>query len=298
LDASVVTSSPHASNEACSQNCFHGATMQRDIPRWDHPEDYKYTDTHTVRDWSWEFIRRNPEYIAEWNAAMRVFRDKKRYQAVLDDFLEGDPAELFFGRIERTLRKEGKKIKTLKEAAARYRKEFNLTNPDEFETFQLAVERNRWNLRCYQNPASKKLVGLNLSARGVYLRVHLKSERNNREFTMAPGECMAKLDLKLPLTPQLEMLEKLATDYQDALEKDLERMSKKSKQTIPPGGLWKTYIRCLDAIDLGVKRKQAANTLFTTTITKNGGQTAEQKWNETSRQAKAMRLSGYQALIL
>ena len=52
---------------------------------WDNPEDYRYTSTHTVRDWGWEFIRRSAEYKTEWGKALSNFDKKKKDGTLFKD---------------------------------------------------------------------------------------------------------------------------------------------------------------------------------------------------------------------
>jgi len=35
-------------------------------PRWDNPEDYRFTETLSVAQWMWEFLRRNSAYREDW----------------------------------------------------------------------------------------------------------------------------------------------------------------------------------------------------------------------------------------
>jgi len=36
------------------------------MPDWRKAEDYAYTEGLTLHEWAWEFLRRNPEYRADW----------------------------------------------------------------------------------------------------------------------------------------------------------------------------------------------------------------------------------------
>ncbi len=40
-------------------------------PRWQDPEDYRYTAELSPTGWAWEFVRRNPEYREFWDAEVR-----------------------------------------------------------------------------------------------------------------------------------------------------------------------------------------------------------------------------------
>ncbi|HOP15986.1 MAG TPA: DUF6499 domain-containing protein [Gammaproteobacteria bacterium] len=43
--------------------------------RWDHPQDYAFTQHLCAAQWAWEFLRRNPLYQAEWVAFDTVWRE-------------------------------------------------------------------------------------------------------------------------------------------------------------------------------------------------------------------------------
>ena len=40
---------------------------------WKNPQDYLYTATLNKEQWAWEFLRRNPDYQAEWAAFHRTW---------------------------------------------------------------------------------------------------------------------------------------------------------------------------------------------------------------------------------
>src|SRR5690348_12980353 len=41
----------------------------RAMPDWTEDNDYLWTDALSRREWAWEFLRRNSEFRADWNAA-------------------------------------------------------------------------------------------------------------------------------------------------------------------------------------------------------------------------------------
>jgi hypothetical protein len=45
-----------------------GAWWGCELPDWRNPADYAYTEDFALHDWAWEFLRRNPEYRADWAA--------------------------------------------------------------------------------------------------------------------------------------------------------------------------------------------------------------------------------------
>ena len=304
--------------------------MTQNVPRWDRPDDYKYTDSHTIRDWGWEFIRRNPKYIAEWEKNLKIFHEEKElYEIELDGFFNIDPAQLSSIRaekaskkedlyykeaIEKGLKREEAKLysnrvrrelesktieKELEKRAQIYKKKYNLTNPDEFETFELVSGfASRWGLTTYQDPRAKKLTGCNLLDRDIHVYASFQPGLYFYKIAMKQGECIAKFDLKLPLPSQLEIIQaraeaiKKSSEYKKINKKDI---VEKSKIDIPIG-MWKLYIRCLDINELvkrkEIKRAQVGEKLFSPT-----NQTTVVQWDDAIKAANKMVSTRYRRLM-
>lgn len=54
---------------------------------WRNPDDYSYTKNLALRQWAWEFLRRNREYQAKW----AIYRRKPISAANLSDFYASIP---------------------------------------------------------------------------------------------------------------------------------------------------------------------------------------------------------------
>src|SRR4051812_27064164 len=98
---------------------------------WENADNYKYTKSHTLRDWGWEFVRRNHEYIAEWEKEFSAFSKKKR-----------SPDDIKFLSAIMPL--------------------INGLDHDNSQTFEIpAHDAIKWELKSYQNPNARKLSPFN-----------------------------------------------------------------------------------------------------------------------------------------
>lgn len=47
--------------------------MTRRSEEWRDRENYAYTERFSLREWAWEFLRRNPDFIADWKRAQSQY---------------------------------------------------------------------------------------------------------------------------------------------------------------------------------------------------------------------------------
>jgi hypothetical protein len=64
-----------------------------DFCDWRDGSSYEYTEEHTRELWAWEFLRRNEDYVKDWNVTLEKFvQDRSRPSELrkrLDDFISG-----------------------------------------------------------------------------------------------------------------------------------------------------------------------------------------------------------------
>ena len=226
---------------------------------WNNLQDYDYTTDHSIRDWGWEFIRRNPAYMAEWKNELKVFHAKNK-----------------------------PRIKGVSYNG-------NFLDPEKYETFEIFEDwsnPSKWGLRSYQDPRAKKLVARN--ANSLVRKIDMSfSEKTELCVGIKPNTYLAIIDLEKPLEPQLCDIKSNAIEAQKKAMLDRPKSKEKDKKE-----LWLNYIRCLDAQGAKVKRTGAAKVLFNEIKTKNNNQTPEQKWDETVKQANKMISAGYKKLMI
>ena len=72
----------------------HGRPLDLSPPKdrikrdWKNPQDYQDMQKFTVHQIAWEFLRRNPEYIKDWEKKIKKFKNKQK-----DKFIPCDPAK-------------------------------------------------------------------------------------------------------------------------------------------------------------------------------------------------------------
>jgi len=278
--------------------------MERKICRWDHSDDYKYTDDHDVRDWGWEFIRRNPLYIKNWKRNLNVFQNYNDAREGLMDafcslllpmlFLEQKGIDECISLMEN--------VKALKKKLAICEKlGINITNPQQYETFEIIGGHwTEWGLHTCQDPDAKTLTACNRSTSlHMFPCVSSAYNRTEKAAPLEKGWCEVRINLAHPILPQIENIKPLIELHQKGYKRyiksknpeheiiDTPRRTKPYKKD-----LWKNYIRCLDADKMKIKRNIAANKIFPTEKP-----TPEKKWDETLKQARTMVDSGYRPLM-
>ena len=51
---------------------------KRKQPNWREPEDYKSLEKANAGQWAWEFLKRNPAYLAEWTRLTQGWTDEEK----------------------------------------------------------------------------------------------------------------------------------------------------------------------------------------------------------------------------
>ena len=285
------------------------STKQQSLPTdfapWRDADNYKYTDSHSTRDWGWEFLRRNPLYQEEWELQLQGFHEDK-------DFREKNiQAYCWIDHASSAVRKEWPKRKNgndtsltqkeINEKIAFYKKHgINITDPEEYKTFEIFGFYcwRRWGMMSYQDPRSERLTKCNRYTvldpfppiTGWYPGI--------APIQIEEGECYARIDLCHPLSSQLKTIKQFAEAHKKEFVKAHpdyvigETAVWKLPKTSP---IWKRYLRVLDAYILGAKRKDAAEVIFGKV---SSAQTVEKQWNDALKKAKQYSFRGFRELLL
>lgn len=244
--------------------------------KWNDESSYDYTASHDVRDWGWEFIRRDDRYKAEWDDIFAKYDPKK------------SPFWNIIGDPEISVRSD-----------KHYLEDINLTKPDEIETFVILSNNDalKWGLTGYQNPNSKKL---SKSIIAPVKKLHI-CEYYMREFALEGVSPSVKLeahtllsviDIKKPIKPQIDEISKRALQIQKELrskEPELVRL-RSEKVSSKDRKRWKNYLRCIDAQQSKVKENFAAKKIFSNI---EGKATPDERWRETIRQIEEIKEKNY-----
>ncbi|MCB9973119.1 MAG: hypothetical protein H6854_00985 [Rhodospirillales bacterium] len=234
-------------------------------PFWEDVSSYDYTKNHSIRDWGWEFIRRNPEYLFEWEGELTKFN-------------AGEKSDIAIQTIE------------IKKVSANTKRRFprNDTDPLKYESFVIQSDNaHKWGIDCFQDPRAKKLVWHNryptrfgMAVDGIDLEA----------LSFGQDIFNVSLDLKLPLLPQLEKIKKYASERQEQVE------DKALKLTRTPKPVWISYLRILDAVRQKKRKSYAAQVIYGE-IKNYGGSCSGDKWDHDRKHAQKMRDEGFQYLM-
>lgn len=245
---------------------------------WRNEDDYNYTDTHSLRDWGWEFIRRNQEYLNVWQRESDVYLERMKSGDLYRDLLSFAP---------HVHNRSPEELRALVEKNMRFRA--NYLNPEDFQTFELHLDDNFeahiWGLKTLQDPRSTELQFENSRPFVSTLYSLYKDKPTEFGIILKPNEALVILDLNAPLADQLLRVE-------ENLRRDNKLVVPSRTNTFLRQKNWKLYLRCLDARIAKVPRKIAAPILC-----KNRGAIPEQAWDEAIKQANKMVKTGFKPLM-
>lgn len=243
--------------------------------QWDDPSAYKYTKSLNLREWGWEFIRRDKRYKAEWEEHYKSFEKAGGQKNLMFLLLNGDELSQFS-----------------RQNILSPNDYMNLGNPEEIDTFIiLSNDALKWGLRGYKNPKARKLHDNQTLIVPVF---YVDKDTPSTELNAISDKLITALDLTKPIARQIEVIKKLAIELQDSLRKEGQNTIPQRAKDITHQNqkLWTQYIRLLDSKNLGVKRKEAAGKLY-------GGaaQTPEAKYSQHLQQIKELEKSRYMSFM-
>ena len=200
-------------------------------PFWEDVSSYDYTKNHSIRDWGWEFIRRNPKYLCEWKEELTRFNAGEK-----SDFAKTALNEINTQGI--------KAMKLLR----------NDIDPSSYADFLIQSDNaHKWGMECFQDPRAKNLVWHNRYP----TRFDMALDGINVEALPREKDTLhVCIDLRCPLKPQIEKLQYEAYARQrDVKNKELQ-LTRNAQRA------WTRYLRILDVEFFGKTRKEAAPILF------------------------------------
>lgn len=212
---------------------------------WRQVEDYAWCSALTAPEWAWQFLRRNPEYHADYAWFIAVWRDLEE--------LYGAPPERDFYRWRQDPRA--------------WRSEAQLgacpTEGCAAEDEKILIEcwmGAKWGLRKFPiDPAvARPEPGLVLDWRDQSVATPVLSPGAEEYLLQRQGKLGLGFDLSLPLSRQLEEARRTLI----AARRSLERAGE-----LPPRGLaaarsrWTVLLRLLDGQESGAGLEELAETL-------------------------------------
>lgn len=204
--------------------------MARTSPDWRKADDYRFPPGFPDHRWAWEFLRRNPEYRRDWNAALSRFLDQSGEFEV-----SSDPREF--------LRQGGSLVLT---------GEMWRDDPEDPGFYLPVDEQEKWGLRGGMlNPETNDPGQLSFDL--SFGTVHFM-RKGEKLTARGPAYPMVVFDLHLPLKPQLDSIV-------GPMERARKFLNIKTHRAKHHRRLWPRYLRMLDA-DLDQRTpKQIADAL-------------------------------------
>ena len=231
---------------------------------WRNANDYRFPADFPDYLWAWEFLRRNPEYRRDWEAALSRFVSKT------DEFEREIDA--------RKVLESGGTLVVLGEDWSE-----DATNP----AFCLPVdEAHRWGLKRLFNPSTDKPEWLTFSP--DFGTVHYL--RKGEPFkARGPAYPIVEFNLHLPLKPQLEAIS-------EPLERARKHLGIKPRRIMQYRSLWPHYLRLLDA-DLDERTpRQIADVL--NRESDRGGIDDKKVWDQLKSARRMRSPEGYLSIFL
>ena len=247
---------------------------------WDNPEDYEYTKSHELKDWAWEFIRRNPDYRGEWKYL--IDNTKFSHKASETTYAYFVVKNYIF-ITEKT--------------------------PQQIDFVIPSFFRNRWYLECFHSPEKVQIPSTDfLNAPPYFLNntdqnhpIQSFGQFMDIETYLRNGEIpscslLALFDLKAPIKSQLEAIEKQLQLYQKNISDLGVKIKKKGSVKVTPKNkqTWLLYLRLLDAEEAKIRVNYSAPIIFKGTAINDNMSSA---YKEYKKQAKAMLQCGYMNLL-
>lgn len=239
---------------------------------WRDQIQYQYTEDHTLRLWAWEFLRRNENYVKEWQEEL--------------------PGGLM--RIENILNNNGMPWDNKK-----HLKDYTPDKPD-FHIPSM-TPRERWGIMAYVNPDQDKpsfraLTFLSDTFHTASLTNDTRNgmNRNDEKEThifLNQYEIAYAFNMELPLKPQMEKAKK----FLSRIQKEFKLQIKKSKRHKDN---WLTYLRILDAYSEGVKPAIIAKILFPKIPNEHPDYNGTNRVKDSYNQAMELVNGGYLKIVL
>ena len=216
---------------------------------WRDPDDYAFTKDLKPWQWAWQFLRRNPDYRADFAVVL------ERFNAREDDY------------------------------SRRFSK--RLAPGEEPESIPNAECRRKWFVWYYLNP---KIEFPTADPFVEFVDLYMS---NTHLWPLEPHEAIVRLDLELPITPQLKLAKRVLERRQQALAGRGEIEIRTPRNYRPK---WQLYLRLLDGSQAGVPYGELASLLPAPRPSTDPN--PEARVDAHLQQARRMARVGYRDLLL
>lgn len=241
---------------------------------WKELKDYEFTKTLNSKKWAWEFLRRNPDYIKEWEKELPL--ELERRKNILSDpetkdcsHLEGyrknTPESSHFIIRGHSLNKYFKKWGIL-----------NLVNPDQDNPFPDPFNQ-------FPSFEYGTVRGGNIG-HGKYIN----------DNPLGPYVSIV-FDITRPLKPQFAYAQKILLETQkDQAREGKISISKVNKHK----DNWIEYLRILDAKTENISNEEIARVMFPNLSNEYPGYAGNEKVRKSLKRAEHLTRKGYREIAL
>ena len=200
----------------------------REKPNWKDPDDYDSLKNLDSSQWAWEFLRRNPAYIKEWEMLTEGLTKEQRREAPW------------------SLLKAGLNISVSKWDGGRWGLYSEILNPD------LTIEYRHRNIQFI--PWGGSIARPIISSPRTHPGMRFFTGPNYQE-----GAVLFQFNFNLPITPQIEVVKRELLK----LQKESREKGIRTRNVFRPHrDEWPILLRILDAQAAGAKNKEIACILF------------------------------------
>lgn len=219
---------------------------------WKNPADYKYTSILTTDLWAWQFLRRNPEYQADWDKAKKIYGKKDSYEYEMEEMMQ----DLLISSVPLV-------------SARKWGLISGYVNPERDTPSEAIFVRSFGEI--LSDPRRKRLYKQNMleyfevmKARGIkitgqneFIQEELESLTKD---TVPEGSVAVTFDLSLPISPQIKYAKKILIECQNE-EINLGSLKVKTprKQHVR---ILRRYLRILDAKTERADNREIARHIF------------------------------------
>lgn len=228
---------------------------------WKNSKDYEFTKKLNDEQWAWEFLRRNKDYIKEWETEFSLWREKIKQLA---------PNELI--------------------------KKYGVFETDQNNTHFFIPSKKaqtKWGLEHgYINPAQDSPdLNIPLSFLPSYGQmIWTDSDQESINIELRKNEIAVTFDLSLPVKPQIKLIEK-------NLRKIQQKETKKVKHPKQHKGNRTLYLRILDAPYESMKQKEIAAILFPKIDNKYPNYEGNRNFRDCKKAALSLMNKGYLSTV-
>jgi hypothetical protein len=255
-----------------------GTMSKRD---WKNPKDYAFVETLSVNRLAWEFLRRNPEYRADWARELPRYLEREKESRKNPRF-KNDPVH------KAPLISIDDPMFTVNPHIWDYFHKwglYELVNPDQDAPFFLHFDRSYGGIETGYGEKS------------VNGPTAIPHERRNAFFPLPKGKAKVIFDLELPLKPQIDKVFKDLLHKQEFLQSE-GIINLEKPRVRPDREDFTCLLRVLDAKAAKATIRRIAYIIFPNYDNEYPDYTGNRKVKDTLKTARRFMRTDYRKLVI